>query len=105
MDKNLWRAVQERVPFRVARRLLASNAFPRGASWTAIEDKLKAKNVAATADFDGLKDSYRETLIATEKSLHIYTVSKSGIATLRRVAAAAKPAGGAVGIGQGKCLV
>lgn len=80
MDRNrLWSAVQQRVPFRVAQRLLRANGFPKGASWRAIEEKLSEPEYAG-ASYNGLQSSFIKTLAFGEKSLVLFRLTEGEMA-------------------------
>lgn len=82
-NKQILDALEKRCSIRVARRILASNGFPKGSSWEQIREKLKDTVVASKADFPGLQSALREILIANEKSVRIFDLDAARIATLR----------------------
>lgn len=88
--KELFDALQKRTSMRVVRRVLAQNGFPRGQGWDAIKDKLKDKNVAAKADFQGLQDGLRELLIAGDKGIRVFELGSGEAASLRALIAGTK---------------
>lgn len=88
--KELFDALQKRTSMRVVRRVLANNGFPRGQGWDSIKDKLKDKNVAAKADFQGLQDGLRELLIAGDKGVRVFDLTKGNAATLRSMVSGLK---------------
>lgn len=80
MDRNrLWASLQDRVPFRVAQRMLSANGFPKGTSWKAIEEKL-AESEYGRASYSGLQNAFTESLAFSEKALVLYRLSDDGMA-------------------------
>ncbi|WP_158230017.1 hypothetical protein [Sphingobium fuliginis] len=82
-NKEVLQALQKRASIRVARRILASNGFPKGSGWDQINEKLKDKRVAAKADYDGLQKSLRELLIVGDKNLRLFKLSSADATALR----------------------
>ncbi len=84
VDKSkLLGSLEERVPFRIARRILVASGFPSGQGWDAIKEKLSQPSVAAKADFEELDDLYRQTLISTEKAVRVFDLSAAGKSKLQ----------------------
>ncbi len=74
MDRNrLWSSVKERLPFRVAQRILSATGFPKGKSWTAIEDKITDGEQGGS--YSALETAYIESLVVSEKSVSLYELS------------------------------
>lgn len=86
-NKQILNALEKRCSLRVARRILVSNGFPKGAGWEQIREKLKDKVVASKADYPGLQSALREILIATDKSIRIFELDASAIKSLRSAVA------------------
>lgn len=82
-NKQILKALEKRCSMRVARRVLASNGFPKGSGWKQIRDKLKDAAIASKADYDGLQNSLREILISTDKSCRIFELDSAQVAKLR----------------------
>jgi hypothetical protein len=74
---RLLKAVKERLPFRVAQRLLGMSGFPKGQSWTAILEKLDEKDAAKAADYHHLEKAFVESLAVSEKSMSLFRLSDS----------------------------
>ena len=72
---KLWAAAKERLPFRVAQRILNGNGFPKGATWAAIEEKMADGHSGGS--FQGLQQGLVESLAVSEKSLMLFTLSES----------------------------
>jgi hypothetical protein len=81
--KQLFDALQKRTSMRVVRRVLAKNGFPRGQGWDQVKEKLKDKRIAAKADYQGLQDGLRELLIAGDKAVRVFKLSRANAASLR----------------------
>ncbi len=87
-NKQILEALEKRCSIRVARRILAANGFPKGSGWEQIREKLKDTVVASKADFPGLQSALREILITADKSVRIFELDATRIATLRSKVAA-----------------
>lgn len=75
MDRvRLWATAKERIPFRVAQRILKKNRFPTGPSWAAIESKMADGDDKGS--FQGLQQGLIESLAVGEKSLQLYRLSE-----------------------------
>jgi hypothetical protein len=81
-EKQLLQALQDRVTFTVAKRLLALNAYPVGISWEAIRGKL-AEADRAGRDLEGLLKGYTESLVSHDKSVRAYIVDAKAMQNLR----------------------
>lgn len=77
MNKSrLWNAVRNRVPFRVGQKILADCGFPKGQSWTAIEEKLEDEDIEKRADYTKLETAFAESLIVSEKSVALFRLTE-----------------------------
>ncbi|WP_430427875.1 hypothetical protein [Parasphingorhabdus sp.] len=83
MDRDLLYAVQKRIPFQQARKMLVQNGFPTGLGWDDIYQKLNDKSAQASADVAGLYDAYLETLIASQKAMHTYKIKDADANAIR----------------------
>nr|WP_295234202.1 hypothetical protein [uncultured Brevundimonas sp.] len=87
MDRNrLWSSVKERLPFRVAQRILSTAGFPKGKSWTAIEEKIADGEKGGS--YTALETAYIESLVVSEKSVSLYELSDDHMQAAYKVCAA-----------------
>jgi hypothetical protein len=82
---DVLRALKARVPFRTAKRLLVGNQYPVAKGWDEIFERTQS-DAGRRRNQDGLAQAYRESLIASEKSLHAYSLSPEDIQALRDAA-------------------
>ncbi|MBD8737771.1 hypothetical protein [Sphingomonas sp. CFBP 13706] len=79
---DLLDALNKRVPYRIARRLLVASGFPTGHGWDAIHTKLKEPDYAAKANDRSLHALYVGALASAEKRASIYDIGQANVATL-----------------------
>lgn len=91
MDKGLLSAIERKLPFRDAKRLLAANGLPTGLSWRAIYDKLKSSKVAAKADYSGLRADFVRALAVSEKAARAYVLEDDKFLMLQSWAETVRP--------------
>jgi hypothetical protein len=80
---DLLEALNDRVPFRIARRLLVASDFPTGHGWDNVTEKLKDRNVAAKADDKKLLTLYVGALAVAEKRVSIYDIGQTSFESLK----------------------
>lgn len=86
-NNDILNALEKRCSIRVARRVLASNGFPKGAGWGQIREKLKDTVVASKADYPGIQKALRHILVAADKNVRIFELDASGVTILRSAVA------------------
>lgn len=79
---ELLEALNDRVPFRIARRLLVASGFPTGHGWDNVTEKLKEADAAAKANDQALLSLYIGALAVAEKRISIYDIGQGAATTL-----------------------
>ena len=76
---ELLGAIEARVPFHLARRLLVENGFPTGQSWVAVREKIGSEEKVDQASVGRLQVGYEETVVATEKLARLYDLKEPAL--------------------------
>jgi len=89
--KSIARDMSTRMPWDVAKRILAANDVPRGHGWDRTIDRLAAHDDNLESHADALTDALQEHYLVGEKLCRFFKLTRREISELRNVLSSKKP--------------